>query len=410
VQEPTGTTTTTSTPATMVATGNGAAVKAVKFKSQSFCTPNIKFPNAQRLSTSYTASQLALRYGFPVITKPTGQYVAIIELTSPQTTTGWSENDFKAYCGQVGIPEPPIMELSVRGATNTYTNNGPNSGDTEMALDMQVVAGATLGTVGLLLVYAPNDNTGIGDALAAINNVSDATVSCVSLSWGEDESSWDDASRTACDTALEALLARGIPTFAASGDDGARDNDPNHNMGKNADYPAASPYSFGCGGTTITGNDITTEKAWSSGGGGVSMYYQVPSWQEAAANGVSGNNGMRCVPDAAMDADPASGYSIICNGAQVVGGTSAVAPMWAAWKSLTDGVAGKVLPFSAQSIYELNDLTDISTGNNGTFKAQKGYDLCTGLGVPNSAFTAAWLKQNGASFTPSPQTVLTGTA
>ena len=52
-------------------------------------------------------------------------------------------------------------------------------------------------------------------------------------------------SRTACDTALEALLARGIPTFAASGDDGARDNDPSHNMGKNADYPAASPYSFG---------------------------------------------------------------------------------------------------------------------------------------------------------------------
>ena len=52
-------------------------------------------------------------------------------------------------------------------------------------------------------------------------------------------------SRTACDTALETLLARGIPTFAASGDDGARDNDPSHNMGKNADYPAASPYSFG---------------------------------------------------------------------------------------------------------------------------------------------------------------------
>ena len=35
----------------------------------------------------------------------------------------------------------------------------------------------------------------------------------------------------------------------------------------------------GCGGTTITGNDIATEVAWSSGGGGVSMYYKVPSWQ-----------------------------------------------------------------------------------------------------------------------------------
>ena len=151
--------------------------------------------------------------------------------------------------------------------------------------------------------------------------------------------------------------------------------------------------------------------------------------------------------------------------------------MWAAWKSLTDGVAGQVLPFSAQvrhchamqvfsplrrargdaqpcrrsdnnpmpamvcfhifgrtplvasavtslnrvlcpsnaltrasarqSIYELNDLTDISTGNNGTFKAQRGYDLCTGLGVPNAAFTAAWLKRNRVSWSPSPQTVLT---
>jgi len=52
-------------------------------------------------------------------------------------------------------------------------------------------------------------------------------------------------SRTATDKALQTLLDRGIPTFAASGDDGARDNDPNHNMGKNADYPASSPYSFG---------------------------------------------------------------------------------------------------------------------------------------------------------------------
>ena len=38
---------------------------------------------------------------------------------------------------QVGIPEPPIMELSVRGAKNSFSNNSANSGDTEMALDMQ---------------------------------------------------------------------------------------------------------------------------------------------------------------------------------------------------------------------------------------------------------------------------------
>ena len=55
----------------------------------------------------YTAAQLALRYGFPVITKPTNQWVAIIELTSPGATTGWSESDFKAYCGQVGAAPSP---------------------------------------------------------------------------------------------------------------------------------------------------------------------------------------------------------------------------------------------------------------------------------------------------------------
>ena len=53
-----------------------------------------------------------------------------------------------------------------------------------------------------------------------------------------------------------------------------------------------------------------------------------------------------------------------------------------------------------QSIYELADLTDITTGSNGTFKAQHGYDLCTGLGVPNAAVAAAWLKQNDVTYSP----------
>ena len=78
---------------------------------------------------------------------------------------------------------------------------------------------------------------------------------------------------------LKALLSKGITVFAASGDDGARDEDPDDNNGLNADYPASSPYSFGCGATTITNNDIVTEKAWSSGGGGFSMYFPAPEWQ-----------------------------------------------------------------------------------------------------------------------------------
>ena len=73
----------------------------------------------RRWRRRYTASQLALRYGFPVVTKPTERYVAIIELTSKGTPTGWSENDFKAYCGQASTGPARI-----RRAWEAYATQG----------------------------------------------------------------------------------------------------------------------------------------------------------------------------------------------------------------------------------------------------------------------------------------------
>ncbi|CAL5221913.1 g4183 [Coccomyxa viridis] len=369
-------------------------------------TNTLDFPSPHRLLTVNSAPQLALRYGFPVVTQPADNYVAIIELITPGGS-GWSKDDFKTYCEQLEIPVPPMHELSVRGAKNTFTGNAAGSADVEFALDMQVIAGATLGTVQLLMIYAPGDKFGIKDALQAVLNFEDVDkVSAVSLSWGFSEAQAGEELAQACDKVLQALLDKGITVFAASGDDSARDQDPDSNKGLNADYPAASPYAFGCGATTITNNDIITEKAWSSGGGGVSMFSPVPKWQVDAAKGVDGSQGMRCVPDGAMVGDPQSGYSVICAGRQMVlGGTSAVAPMWAAWKGLTDAVAGKRLPFSAEAVYTgpAACLTDITTGNNGTYNAQIGYDLCTGMGVPNAEFTAAWLRMNGVTWSPSTQ-------
>ena len=71
--------------------------------------------------------------------------------------------------------------------------------------------------------------------------------------------------------------AQGIPTFCSSGDDGAKDGDDNFRL--NVDYPASSPFAFGCGGTKITLNDIVTEVAWDHAGGGISRIYKVPAWQ-----------------------------------------------------------------------------------------------------------------------------------
>ena len=69
---------------------------------------------------------------------------------------------------------------------------------------------------------------------------------------------------------------QGIPTFCTAGDDGAMDNNA-WGSGLDVEYPASSPYAFGCGGTTL--NDINTEVAWDESGGGISRVYKVPEWQ-----------------------------------------------------------------------------------------------------------------------------------
>ena len=97
---------------------------------------------------------------------------------------------------------------------------------------------------------------------------------------------------------------------------------------------------------------------------------------------------MRGVPDVAGDADPETGYDVRVDGTDtVIGGTSAVAPLWAALDRAHQFVdraraAGFVNPLLYQNP---KDLRDITQGNNGGFAAQAGWDACTGLGSPNGA-------------------------
>ena len=102
---------------------------------------------------------------------------------------------------------------------------------------------------------------------------------------------------------------------------------------------------------------------------------------------------MRGVPDVSGDADPETGYDVRVDGSDtVIGGTSAVAPRWAALialiKSSTARAAGVVNPLLYQNP---KDLRDITQGNNGGFAAQAGWDACTGLGSPNGELLAGAL-------------------
>ena len=194
----------------------------------------------------------------------------------------------------------------------------------------------------------------------------------------------------------------GVTVLAASGDDGADDGTSSPTV----DFPAASPYVVGCGGTklTLSGTAIGSEQAWNelsnnegATGGGVSEIFALPTYQQnarvpRAPNGFAG----RGVPDVAADADPESGYNVVVDGKQtVIGGTSAVAPLWAGLLARINQALGKNVGYVNSLLYSAsaeNTFHDITSGSNGDYSAGPGWDPCTGLGTPDGAALLAALR------------------
>jgi kumamolisin len=172
------------------------------------------------------------------------------------------------------------------------------------------------------------------------------------------------------------------------------------------DFPASSPHALACGGTKLIGNTssfaITSEVVWNelasnegAGGGGVSDVYPVPSWQAGAGVPVSASGGGsgRGVPDVAGNADPLTGYLVVVDGQQEpIGGTSAVAPLWAGLIARLAQATGKTFGLMQPLLYAgvapgtaQPGFNDIVAGGNGAYQAGPGWDACTGLGSPNGA-------------------------
>jgi kumamolisin len=165
------------------------------------------------------------------------------------------------------------------------------------------------------------------------------------------------------------------------------------------DFPAASPFVVGCGGTklTICGAAIGSEQAWNelsanegATGGGVSEFFALPNYQQSAKvpkapNGFVG----RGVPDVAGNADPETGYNVFVDGQQaVIGGTSGVAPLWAGLLALINQSLGTNVGYVNPLLYSAKVETtfhDITAGSNGNYSAGPGWDACTGLGSPDGA-------------------------
>jgi kumamolisin len=358
----------------------------------------IVFADPNVAQASFTPPQVAKAYDYPTAVNGTGQCIALIELGG-----GYEDSDTQTYFGQLGIPPPTVVAVPVDGGTNSPGD--PNGADGEVALDIQV-SGSIAPGARIAVYFAPNTNQGFQDAISAAIHDTTNKPTAISISWGGPESSWDSASLSSFDNTLQSAAALGITVTVASGDSGSSDgvtDGANH-----VDFPASSPHVLACGGTALTVSNGTrsTETVWNdqsqgggASGGGVSSYFALPTWQSGAkVPAPSGGNAGRGVPDVSGDAAPASGYQILVDGqSAVVGGTSAVAPLWAALVALVNQQAGHNAGFLNPTLYSSGEANffDITSGSNGSYKAAAGWDPCTGLGSPDGEKIATLVANSG---------------
>lgn len=378
-----------------------------------------------------TAVQVAAAYQFPAGTDGSGQTIAIVELGG-----GYREADLQQYFSGLGLAVPPVSSVGVDGGSNSPGNDA----DMEVLLDIEVV-GAVAPAATQKVYFAPNSDAGFVDAISqAVHDT--PTPIAVSISWGQSEDAWSAQSRAAMDQAMADAAILGVTVTVASGDNGSADGATDG--AQHCDFPASSPHALACGGTRLEiapGGGIYAETVWNdttagsqgggAGGGGYSDVFGVPTWQASVVSaGASGGPAStaeaadperrhpsppggpapttsrgRGVPDVAGNADPVTGYKIVANGqSTAVGGTSAVAPLWAGLIARLAQQSGKRFGLLQPLIYAglaagtpAPGFNDVTSGNNGAYQAAAGWDPCTGLGSPNAPALLAVLTAGAAT-------------
>lgn len=355
------------------------------------------------VAPGFDPREVARLYAFPDGVDGSGETIAMLEFGG-----GFAVSDISAYFSQLGMAVPHVVALGVDGVVNS-PGGGPDSADGEVLLDIEV-AGAAAPGARIAVYFAPNSERGFVDATAAAIHDAANAPSVVSISWGGPELGWTRQGMAALDSLFADAAALGVTVCCASGDNGSDDG-----VGDglaHTDFPASSPHALACGGTRlVAGNGgIASETVWNDAalgggatGGGVSDVFRLPAWQGGAGVPPSANPGGRIgrgVPDVSGDADPVTGYRVLVDGqATVVGGTSAVAPLWAALVARLNQALATPVGLLQPALYgraaAAGGLHDIVSGNNGAYSAGPGWDACTGLGSPDGAALLRVLRGTG---------------
>jgi hypothetical protein len=335
----------------------------------------------------------------------TGQTIAIADAYDDpglvsSTDPNFLTSDLARFDAQFGLTNPVFTKLNQSGGTSYPSFDSGWS--LEESLDVEwahviapmakiILVEANSATL-TDLVGDPNSHTGG----AVVTAAKQSGVSVVSMSFGQAEFS----DELYYDTFLKTPMGHTPVTFfAASGDTGAPGL-----------YPAYSPKVVAVGGTTLslantTSGDYVGETAWSSSGGGISMFELSPGYQSsitqvARYQSTPTTVTKRTIPDVAFDADLNTGVAVFdssYSGSSTpwtqVGGTSFSSPAWAALVAIAnqgralagpgalDGIT-QTLP----AIYALpsTDFHDVTSGNNFIYAAAPGYDAVTGFGTPRA--------------------------
>ncbi len=363
---------------------------------------------------AYSANQIAGLYGLSALYAQgrtgAGETIALFELEP------FSSADVEQFAQCYGL-DPQIRAVAVDGGA---VDAPSGEADLDIENAMVFAPGANL------VVYeAPNTAAGVVAEYQRI--AQDDAANVVSTSWGLCEI--EDTVTQPESVFFSQMALQGQTVLASSGDSGSEDcfGPTNSDQALAVDDPASQPDVTGTGGTTVSDGTLASERVWNdcgsgnltcatfgggAGGGGVSNNWPLLAPQRAAGIHTSGTGcgagaaGCRAVPDVAASADPMAGYDIVFDGSWVTaGGTSAVAPLWAAIVALVDQGCAAPVGLANPALYSLatsgafHDITvgtnDLTGTNGGLYPAGPGYDEATGLGSPDGPTLLAGLQPAG---------------
>jgi kumamolisin len=350
-----------------------------------------------------TPQQVAQFYNFPA-GDGAGQTIGIYEMQTSEGSAGYTVADltgsFKAFGGRLKVPKP--IDVSVDGVNNSGVSDG------ETGLDI-TVAGAIAQGAKIAVYFTGGTSQSIIHALQRMihPDAGDPVPSILSISygWGPDDATANSFSAqeyTQMDQLFQDAANLSITVLVSSGDSGAFIESKTQAQ---TSYPATEPWVIACGGTTI--GNVTAkgfdEYVWNdtgaagpgATGGGISAKFPVPSYQTGTKmpNRNGSNKPGRGIPDIAGNASENSGYMQVIGGgaAQPVGGTSAVAPLYAGLIALINANLGAPVGFINPILYKIGtgayrDITGAPGPANNSLEGVTGYpagagwDACTGLG------------------------------